>query len=204
MGGQIRFWNFGKGPSSSCIAVLASGVSRQNVCLPVAVGPLSRRDEPLSRHCSCCSIGLAREGQRGRGRTRASEDTPSMHAHPALGAKAAIIQFAIDRAGPPIRRRVVSLSPPPENQQGDCGNRQAKSHGAAAMEPRADAAYREITGCEEQETAAADEFGGDQRAPAAGLRVLRHLVPYPAQHDSLETSLSKVRAASLRPSTVVR
>jgi len=119
-------------------------------------------------------------------------------------AKAAIIQFAIDRAGPPIRRRVVSLSPPPENQQGDCGNRQAKSHGAAAMEPRADAAYREITGCEEQETAAADEFGGDQRAPAAGLRVLRHLVPYPAQHDSLETSLSKVRAASLRPSTVVR
>lgn len=29
-------------------------------------------------------------------------------------------------------------------------------------------------------------------------------IPYPAQHESLETSLSKVCAASFRPSTVVR
>lgn len=72
------------------------------------------------------------------------------------------------------------------------------------MEPRSDAVHGEDSGRKQQEAAAADDLGGDQRAPPAGLRLLRHVIPYPAQHESLETSLSKVCAASLSPSTVVR
>ena len=96
------------------------------------------------------------------------------------------------------------IQPPPKNEQGDGESTQKKPYSAAAIQPRPDAVHGEDSGCEKQETATADELGGDQRAQSAVFRLHRHLIPYPAQHESLETSLSKVCAASFRPSTVVR